>query len=137
MGNTQNKGYRNAAPEPGFGMALGYKPVSHRILSSVNPKEIINFVDFRETYELEVPEKQKEVPSMTEASYKLCVMAHLLRMMVFIRMFDNAAPDDTDMKDLTSELIKAAIEESVSEVRKKVPDSRFIVAALFGLRIAM
>ena len=55
--------------------------------------------------------------------------------MVFIGMFYNAAPGVTDIKDLTSEPIKAAIEKSVSEVRKKEPESRVIEAAMVGLRI--
>ena len=57
--------------------------------------------------------------------------------MVLIGMFDNAAPDVTDIKDLTSDQIKHANEESVSEVRKKEPDSRVIEDALVGLRMLM
>ena len=59
MSNTQNAAGSNAAPEPSFGMALSYKPASHSILSSVDPKEIIKFVDCRQSYELEVAEKRK------------------------------------------------------------------------------
>ena len=67
----------------------------------------------------------------------LCVKAHVLRTMVFIAMFGNAAPDATYIKDLTSEQIKAAIEEFVSEVRQKEPESRVIDSALVVLQMPM
>ena len=68
---------------------------------------------------------------------KLCVKAHVLRTMVFIGLFGDATPDVTDIKNLTSEQIKAAIEEFVSEVRQKEPESRVIDAALVVLQMPM
>lgn len=92
--------------------------VRHPILKSLDPKGIIKFVDAREEYELEVNEKRKKVPTMTTASYKLCVKPRVLRSMHFMGVFDSVA-QGVAVSALTSEQIKKAIGEAVTDVRKK------------------
>lgn len=50
-----------------------FEPIAHSALRSFDPVHVSKFLKEYSRYSLEVEEKRKEVPSMTVASYKVCI----------------------------------------------------------------
>lgn len=97
---------------------------------------MIKFRDNREDYELEVAEKQKEIPKMVPASYWVCVKGNLLRSMDLMGILDDVVPN-MEATNLSSSHIGKSIQQAVEEIRKKEPDVGMVEAALNGMRMPM
>ena len=113
-----------------------FELVKYPLLSSIDPKYIISFMEARQAYELEVEEKKRQNPNMEAARFKVCVKPSVLRAMHFMDMFE-AVARDVELKDLTSEHIRESLEIIVNESCRKEPSARVIEAALQCLKMPM
>lgn len=114
-----------------------FEPVSHPILNSVNPKEVAKFLKERQPYEDEIAEKQKEVPTMTVASFNVSVDRTLLDTMFFVGKFDGIAPDATVVDDLSSDNIRQFIKGFVTHDANVEVNPTLIQQALTEVRVDM
>ena len=89
----------------------------------------------RERYELEVLEKQKEVPSLSLASFKVSVDPGLLRRMHFMGKLRAIAPGK-EVAELTSQDIANWIQSLIKKTDSTY-DPAIIEKALSKLRIQM
>jgi len=121
---------------PNTGNAAVFAPINHPILSSMDPSDMIIFMQKRTAYELQISEKKREIPSLTAASYVVSIEPQLLKSMHFMGEFDEVAPN-VALEQLTSEQIKSYISKIVSIDNSKEPDSQVIEKALIGLKTPM
>lgn len=89
-----------------------FQPLKHPILRSVDPVKVADFLREREIYEMEIKEKQKEVPSLSLASYRVSNDPGLLRRMHFLGRFNKIAPKKS-LAQLTSNHIEKWIQSLV------------------------
>lgn len=89
-------GSNEKAPNDGTGTAGAvtlFTPLTHPILTSVDPVPISKFIRERERYERQVQEKKAELQTLKAASYKVSIDADLLQTLVFLGEFEKIAPD--------------------------------------------
>ena len=117
------------------GAVVVFQPLSHPVLRGVDPVKVSQFWRDRQRYELEVVQKQKEVPSLSLASFNVSVDPGLLRCMHFMGKLRAKAPGkgfteltSQDIVNWTQSLIKktdstydpAIIEKALSTLRIQV-----------------
>ena len=113
-----------------------FQLVSRPVLWSVDPQKVAKFLKERQSYEDEVKEKQKKVPSMTVASYKVSIDCILLKSMHFVGKFDEIAPSKGD-NDLTSEDIEKFIRQIFATRTGVQVNPTVIQEALRSVRVPM
>jgi len=115
--------------------AVLFSPISHPVLRSIDPEKVAQFLRDREKYENEVTEKKKENPSITKASYKICVEPGLLRNMHFLGELEAVAPGKS-VSNLTSTDIMKWIKSLVVQEESDF-DRDVIERVLKGLKVNM
>ena len=113
------------------GAVTVFQPISYPFLRSLDPVKISIFLKERERYELEIAEKQIELPTLTAAPFTACIDRTLLRNMHFLGRFDDIAPN-VAVSGLTSDHVKRFIFGLVKKPTSGY-DPRAIDNALRGL----
>ena len=113
-----------------------FTPISHPVLTSLDPRHIISFLEKRESYLLEVEEKNKEGGNITPASYKVSVKPVILRSMYLLGHFKDVAPGK-EFKDIAANDIEAAITKLVGKINEKRISTSTLSAAMSKLRTDM
>lgn len=96
-----------------------FAPIQHPALKSVDPQKVSTFLREWELYLDEVAKKQKEVPSMTSASFKVSVDGGLLKTMHALGKLSSVAPE-VAFKDLNSKMIEGYVRSIFERVDEQI-----------------
>lgn len=113
-----------------------FEPIAHPVLRSFDPARVSKFLKEYARYRAEVQERQKEVPSMSVASFKVCIERSRLDHMHFIGKFDDIAPGKA-VDELTSDHIETFIRSIVTHEEGKEINPRVLEKALKGIQMPM
>lgn len=116
--------------------ATVFETLSHPVLKSVDPKKVSAFLRERKRYELEVGERQKEVPTMTVASFRVSVDRMLLENMHSVGALDDIAPEKT-FEDLSEDDIEMYVKSIVTHDKNEDIDPSVIERAVATVKVKM
>ena len=110
-----------------------FQPISHPILTSVDPAEAAKFRRDREHYEVEIEQKEKDGAPLVPATYRVSICPQLLRSVHRLGYFDTIAPN-VSVENLSEMHLEEWIKELADTVDGVEADPDLIHSALAGLR---